>query len=156
MSTYNVIRSFNQFLNGTLSLGTDQQLILNPYPSQKELDRDTVSVHFFDERVRELHGRRVGGSDGRIVDSWCQIDVWSPPNSSGEPRNGANRTLKDTVESVFKPKVRIPLINYGTAGTTEVGGMYVRQESASWLPVEDMKNWCRWSLTYRIRAVDTD
>lgn len=156
--TYSVVRSFNQYMNANFSPGTDEQLILNPYPSQKELTKDTVSVHFYDEVITEVGGGRyVGSSQGRFGDFYCQIDCWCPPNVAGEPRNGANRQLKDKVEKVLKPQVRINLLAWdGTQGTTVAGGMYVRQTAARWNPVEEMDGWTRWSLDYRIRAVDTD
>jgi hypothetical protein len=123
------------------------------------MDDDCVTVQFYDQRYQEFHGRQVGGSQGRLADLWVQIDCWSPPNAQGESREGANRQLKDEVETVFKSKVRIPLISYGsggTSGTSEVGGLYVREESAQPMDDPDMKAWSRWALTYRLKARETE
>jgi hypothetical protein len=154
--TYSAIRSFNQHLNTTLGTATDRQLVLNAYPGKVTLDKDTVSVHFYDERFSEIGGGRwAGGSRGRFGELWCQIDVLSPPNTAGEPRAGANRQLKDDVEECFKAKARINLLQWdGTGGTTVAGGMYVRELGATWIPDEEMEGWCNWKLDYYIRAVD--
>jgi hypothetical protein len=154
--TYSVIRSFNQYLNTNLGTAADQQLVLNAYPGHLLLDKDTVAVHFYNERIAEIGGGRwAGGSRGRIGEFWCQIDVWSPPNAQGEPRQGANRKLKDDVEQVFKNKVRIDLLQWdGTGGTQVAGGMLVRELSAQWLPGEGEDGWSRWALDYYVRAVD--
>jgi hypothetical protein len=123
------------------------------------MNADTVTVSFFDQQFTEVGGRQVGGSKGRLADLWCQIDCWSPPNAGGESREGANRQLKDEVETVFKAKTRIPLISYGsggTSGTTAVGGLYVREESAQPMDDPDLKAWSRWALTYRLKARETE
>lgn len=159
--TYSVIRSFNQYMAS--NLGTDKlvvsgtlgTLLLNSHPANANLTNDTVTCYFYDEQIRETGGRMVG-TKGRIGDFWCQIDVFSPPNANGEPRQGINRQFKDRVEEALKPKVRVDLIEYGTAGTSVAGGMYVRQESASWQPQDDMDGWSRWRLQYKLSAVDTD
>lgn len=156
--SYSAIRSFNQYLNSQFTATATEQLVLNPYPGHVDLSssKDTVSVHFYDSTIEEIGGGRwAGGSRGRFVNLYCQIDVWSPPNSSGEARNGANRKLKDKVEDCLKDKTRIDLLSWdGTGGTTLAGGMYVRQQGASWIPTEGEDNYCRWSLDYRVRAVD--
>jgi hypothetical protein len=156
--TYSAIRSFNQYLNANLSLGTDQQLVLNAYPGQVKLDKDTVSVNFYDFRVREIGGgRQVSGSRGRFGEMWCQIDVFSPPNSQGEPRQGANRKLVDDVAEVFKGKTNINLLSWdGTGGTSVAGGMHIRQTGATPMVEEGMEGWSRWRMDYYIRAVDTE
>ena len=157
--SYSVIRSFNQYLNTNYATASGEQLVLNPYPGQVNIKgSDTVSVHFYDRRITEIGGgRQVSGSEARFGEFWCKVDCWSPPNSAGEPRNGANRKLVDKVEKVLKPKVRINLLQWdGTGGTTVAGGMYVRQTGAAWLPVEEMDGYTRWQLDYKIRAVDTD
>ncbi len=155
--SYSAIRSFNQFLNGSLSLGTGEQLVLNPYPGHLNLEgSDTVSVHFYGMSIEEFGGGRwAGGSKGRKANLACQIDVWSPPNSSGEARNGANRKLKDKVEQVFKDRARINLLQWdGTGGTTVAGGMHVRQTDSAWMPVEEMEGWTRWRLEYKVWGID--
>lgn len=155
--SYSIVRSFNQYMNGSdnLAIGADEQLILTKSPHTK-MDRDTVTVEFYDEVPKDYLGRRVGSTTGRHVDLWCQIDCWSPPNSSGEPRAGANRKLKDKVEQVWKDTPRFPVISYGTAGTQVEVYAYIRQEGASTVPVEDMVGWTRWRLNYHMWAIDTE
>ncbi len=162
--SYSAIRSFNQYMNANLGTdvlsvsGTVGTLILNAYPGQVKLQNDTVTCYFYDETFDEIGGGRMAsGTKARIANMWAQVDVWSPPNNSGEPRQGANRKFKDRVEEALKDKVRIDLIRWdGTGGTTVNGGMYVRQRSASWMPDEEMDGWSRWRLDYELRAVDYD
>ena len=155
--SYSIVRSFNQYMNGTdnLTIGADEQLILKKSPHTK-MDRDTVTVEFYDEIFKDYLGRQTGSSQGRRADLWCQIDCWSPPNSSGEPRQGANRKLKDKVEQVWKDTARFPVVSYGTAGTQAEVYAYIRQESASTIPVEEMAGWSRWKLNFKIWAIDTE
>lgn len=159
--TYSVVRSFNQYTNANLGTsfavgGSTGTVILNPFQGHIELDRDTASFDFYDERIREIGGgREAGGSKGRYGEFWVQCDVWSPPTPNGEPRQGANRKFKDLVEQAFKNKVRIDLLSWdGTGGTTVQGGMFIRQEGASPMADESMEGWSRWRLNYYLRAVD--
>jgi len=162
--TYSVVRSFNQYANANLGTdvltvgGSAGTVILNAYPGHYTLDRDTVTFQVYDERITEIGGGRwAGDSQGRLKEMWIQADVWSPPNTQGEPRQGANRKFKDKVEEAFKDRVRINLLQWdGTGGTTVAGGMYVRQLSSSPMPTDDMEGWSRWKLEYLVRAVDHD
>lgn len=162
--TYSAIRSWNQYLNANLGTsvlavsGSVGTLVLNAYPGQVKLSNDTVTAYVYDEVISEVGcGRMASGSKARDVTFHSQVDVWSPPNPQGEPRQGANRKFKDIVEESLKDKVRIDLLQWdGTGGTTINGGMYVRQESASWMPDDNMDGWSRWRLSYVLRAVDYD
>lgn len=154
--SYSVVRSFNQYFNAHFGTGGDSRLSLKTYDPHRQLDSDTVTVQFYDEQIREIGGgRQAGGSRGRFGEFYVQVDCWSPPNSAGESREGTNRQLKDEVEQVWKGKARVPLLAWdGTGGTTVVGGMQVRQQSASFIQDPDMEGFSRWRLDYMIRAVD--
>lgn len=155
--TYSVVRSFNAYINANLGTAADEQLILNPYPGKIPLDRDTVCVQFPVETIREFGGRYGSGQGAREGNFIVQIDCYSPPNSAAEPRQGANRKLKDKVEQVFKTRCRIDLLEFdGTNGTTLEGGMYVRQTEAQNMFDPEMPGWSRWRLGYRLRAIDND
>lgn len=161
--TYSVVRSFNQFMASQLGTdtlavsGSTGTLLLNAYPGNYDLVKDTVTCQFYNEVIQEVGGGRyASGSRSRFGEFNAQIDVWSPPNANGEPRQGANRQFKDCVEQALKSRVRINLIDYGTAGTSIVGGMMVRQTDAQSMPVDDMAGWSRWRLGYRIKALDSD
>ena len=156
--TYSTIRSFNEYINNSdnFTVGTGEQLILNARPGHMKLDKDTVSVYFYDQRMTDYHGRTVGTTTGRKVDLWCQIDVWSPPDNQGEAREGACRQLKDRFEQVWKADVRFPVKSYGTVGTAIERYGYIRQESASPMDVPDMDGWSRWRLHYQMWCIDTD
>jgi len=155
--SYSLVRSFNQFLNANLSMGTDEQLVFKRSP-KTDLDKDTVFVEFYDNRIDGIGGgRQVGGSRGRWSNDWAQIDVYSPPNTQGESREGAHRQLVDRVAQVFKGSMMVPLIQYGTAGTQEVRRIRVRQESGKRSdPGPEMEGWTRTTMSYRLRTVDTD
>ena len=156
--SYSVIRSFNEYINGSanLSIGTGEQLILNARPGHMKLDRDTISVQFYDQTYTDYTGRGVGTTTGRRSDLWCQVDCWTPPNNESEPREGACRKLADKVSQTFKDTVRFPVKSYGTAGTAIERYGYIRQESASPMDVEEMEGWSRWRLSYRLHAIDTE
>ena len=156
--TYSLIRSFNQYINGSnhLAMGTDEQLILNPKPGHKDLDRDTISVEFYDSLSEDYFGRSVGTTTGRKVNLWCQVDVLSPPNNSGEPRAGACRKLKDKYEQVWKSTLRFPVLLWdGTGGTAIERYAYIRQLSAAPRPMDDMEGWSGWRLDYKLWCIDT-
>ena len=154
--TYSAIRSFNQYLNTNLSVGTDEQLILTP-SRFTDLDKDTVRVEFYDQTYSDSLGRFVGTSQGRNSKLYIQIDCLSPPNAEGEERSGANRKLKDRVEEVFKDTIRIPILSYGTAGTQVERNGFIRQDGAMPIPDEgNMPGWTRWKLNYRMEVVDTE
>lgn len=155
---YSVTRSINQYLNGTanLSIGTGEQLVLNWHPGHVLLNKDTVAVHYYDQTYDEYIGRAVGTTTGRSANIWMQIDVWSPPNENDEPRQGANRQLADRVAQVFKGTHRIPVLSYGTAGTAVEGYAFVKQNSCTPMPVEEMEGWSRNRLDFSISAIDTD
>ncbi len=162
--TYSAIRSFNQYMNANLGTsvlavsGTVGTLILNAYPGQMKLKNDTVTCYDYDMTFDEIGGGRMAnGTKARIANISFQVDVWSPPNNNGEPRQGANRKFADRVEEALKDKVRINLIQWdGTGGTTVNGGMYVRQRSASPENDDNMDGWTRRRLDYELRAVDYD
>ncbi len=156
--SYSTIRSFNEYVNNSdnLSIGTGEQLILNAKPGHMKLDRDTISVMFYDQTYTDFTGRGVGTTTGRRSDLWCQVDCLTPPNNEGEPREGACRKLKDKFETTWKATVRFPVKSYGTAGTQVERYGYIRQESASPEDAEEMEGWSRWRLDYHIHAIDTD
>ena len=154
--TYSVVRSFNQYVNTNFSCGTDEQLLLDESPPYTDLDKDTVACHFYDENIKEVGlGRQTDGTrKGRFGEFWLQADVMSPPDEDGFVRDGANRKLKDKFEDVLKSSVRINLLEWdGTGGSTIAGGMFVRQEGATWVETE-MEGWSRWRLGFYMRAVD--
>lgn len=157
--TYSIIRSFNQYVNNPSNFGTaiGEQLILNADPGHVDLDRDTVSIYFYDEVFRDYRGRSVGTAQGREVELYFQADVFSPPNNAGEPRQGACRKLKDKFEEIWKGNCRFPVLSWdGTGGTQVERYAYIRQQSAAPMPSEDMDGWSRWRLDYRITCIDTE
>jgi hypothetical protein len=157
--TYSVVRSFNAYINGTYGTSASEQLLLNPYPGKINLNDkdDTICVQFPIETIREFGGRYGSGQGAREGNFIVQIDCYSAPNAAGEPRQGANRKLKDKVEQMFKPINRINLYEWdGTNGTTLEGGMFVRQTEAQNMFDPEMPGWSRWRLGYRLRAIDND
>lgn len=162
--SYSLQRSFNQYTASQLGTdimtisGTTGTVILNWYPGHSELDRDTVCCHFYNAVPMGIGGGRYAeGTKARKVDAFCQFDVFSPPNSQGEPRGGAHRKFADRVMEAFKDTVRINLLQWdGTGGTTVNGGMLVQQESVEYIPDEEKEGWLHTALGYRVSAVDYD
>lgn len=155
--SYSLVRSFNQFFNTNFSAGTDEQLILKR-DDKTEMNKDTAFVEHYDERLDPIGGgRQVSGSRGWFDVNWVQIDCYSPPNAQGQSRDGAHRKFVDKVNQVFTGSWMLPLVDYGTAGTTEMGRIRVRKESAARIPAgPEMEGWNRTTITYRLTAVNTE